>query len=162
EAESALNQALRICEEAGDDGTAAKAWNALGELHRMQGRYAAAEAAYARAKAILESKRGDPSDLPAILNNLGAVYRITGRYSDSEKAIQRALAMWENNLGGENLKTAVALNSLGQLRFAQGRYAAGDRFLLRAQRVVELSSGADPQYLGGILVNRGVVLNHLR
>ena len=93
EAESALNQVLRICEEAGDDAMAARAWNALGELNRMRGRYAEAEPAYTRAKVILESNRGDPSDLPAVLNNLGAVYRLTGRYSDAEKAIRCALAI---------------------------------------------------------------------
>ena len=32
EAESALNQALRICEEAADDVMTVRAWNALGEL----------------------------------------------------------------------------------------------------------------------------------
>ena len=60
EAETALNQALRVCEEAGDDAMAARAWNALGELNRMRGRYAEAEPAYTRARVILESNRGDP------------------------------------------------------------------------------------------------------
>jgi tetratricopeptide (TPR) repeat protein len=100
EAESALNQALRICEDAGDDTMAVRAWNALGELHRMRGRFAEAEPAYTRAKVILESNRGTPSDLPAVLNNLGAVYRLTGRYSEAEKAIQSALAMWEQSGNG--------------------------------------------------------------
>src|SRR5215469_5372689 len=64
EAELALNQALRICEEAGDDATAARAWNALGEVHRNQGQYADAEQAYTKAKVMLESNRGYSSDLP--------------------------------------------------------------------------------------------------
>jgi len=85
EAESALNQAVRVCAEAGDDVMTVRAWNGLGELLRMRGRYAEAESAYTKARVILESNRGDLSDFPAVLNNLGAVYRLTGRYSDAEK-----------------------------------------------------------------------------
>ena len=107
----------------------------------MRGRYPEAESAFTRARVILESNRGDPSDLPAVLNNLGAVYRLTGRYSEAEKAISSALTMWKSNLGRVHLKTAIALNNLGQLRLAQGRYASGDAFLLRAQRVLEQALG---------------------
>jgi tetratricopeptide (TPR) repeat protein len=160
EAESVLLQALRICEEAGDDITKARAWNALGELQRMRGRYAEAESAYGKARVILESKGGNPSDLPSILNNLGAVYRLTGRFSEAEKAIGSALAMWDS-LRPEKVMTAIALNNLGQLRFAQGRYAVGDAFLLRAQQVLEHALGPDHPDLGGVLVNRGLILNRL-
>src|SRR5215831_17405295 len=112
EAESALNQAVRVCEEVGDDVMTARAWNALGELHRMRGRYAEAESAYIKARVILESHRGDPSDLPAVLNNLGAIYRLTWTFSEAEKAIQSALATWESDLSSEQVKTAIALNNL--------------------------------------------------
>src|SRR5215510_6871748 len=62
-------------------------------------------------------------------------YRALFRRGKSDS--KGALALSEGNLGREHLKTAIALNNLGQLRLAQGRYAAGDGFLSRAQRVLE-------------------------
>ena len=70
--------------------------NNLGEVYRLQGRYAEAEPLYERALAVRETALGpEHSDVAQSLSGLAILYVAQGRYAEAEPLHERALAIFE-------------------------------------------------------------------
>ena len=65
-----------------------------------------------------------------LLQNLGVSYLNTGEFALAKDAFQRALAIDRKILGGEHIRCAGSLRSLGQLAYLMGHYPEAEKLLL--------------------------------
>ena len=98
--------------------------NNLGQVDKVQGRYAEAEPLIKRSLAIREKVLGpDHPDVARSLNNLADLYERQGRYADAEPLYQRAVTIRQSALGADHPDLATSLNNLASLYQAEGRTA---------------------------------------
>ena len=141
EAEKQLEAAVKEAEGFGpQDPRLATNLNNLGELYRLQGRYAEAEQHYKWALAVLEKAlRPAHPQVATSLNNLAALYHAQGRYAKAEQLYKRSLGIREKTLGPEHPQVATSLNNLGELYRFQGRYAEAEQ-LYKDRKSTRLNS----------------------
>ena len=95
--------------------------NNLGQVAKVQGRYAEAEPLIKRSLAIREKVLGrDHPDVARSLNNLAELYERQGRYADAEPLFERALAVRERAVGPDHPDTARSMNNLAAFYAASG------------------------------------------
>ena len=98
--------------------------NNLGQVAKVQGRYAEAEPLIKRSLAIREKVLGsDHPDVARSLNNLADLYERRGRLADAEPLYRRALSIRERAVGADHPDTAISTNNLAFLYRAEGRAA---------------------------------------
>ncbi len=95
EAEKQWTDALREAEKFGpEDPRLATSLNNLGELYRLQGKYAEAEPLYQRSLAIWEKALGpEHPDVAMVLENYAGLLRETGREEEASSMEARAQAI---------------------------------------------------------------------
>ena len=95
--------------------------NDLGELYRVQRRFAEAEPFYERALAIDRKALGpEHPNVARDLNYVGAIQRLKGNNEGAEIVFRMALSTWEKALGPDHPEVANCLDSLGQVLKDQG------------------------------------------
>ena len=113
-----FKRALAIYEKAAgpEHPAVATLLNNLGQVDKVQGRYAEAEPLIKRSLAIREKVLGrDHPDVARSLNNLADLYERQGRLADAEPLYQRARAIRESALGADHPDLAISLNNLALL-----------------------------------------------
>jgi tetratricopeptide (TPR) repeat protein len=78
-----------------------------------------------------------------LLNQTGYYLKERGRYAEAKPMYERALAIREKALGAEHPDTAVSLNNLALLYYAQGEYGKAEPMYERALAVKEKALGAE-------------------
>ena len=122
----------------------ALALNNLGELYRVQGRYAEAEPLQKRALALGEKALGpNHPSVAASLNYLAGLYDNQARYAEAEPLYKRSLAIREKALGPDHPDVAKAVNNLAGLYASQGRYADAEPLYKRSLTIWEKALGPD-------------------
>ncbi len=137
EAEKQLGAALKEAEGFGpQDPRLATNLNNLGELYRLQGRYAEAEQHYKWALAVLEKAlRPAHPQVATSLNNLAALYHAQGRYAGAEQLYKRSLAIKEKALGPDHPSVAATLENYVALLREVGRTDDADKMEARAKAI---------------------------
>ncbi|WP_346137951.1 caspase, EACC1-associated type [Streptomyces coeruleofuscus] len=97
----------------------AGAFKGLGEIHRLQGRYEEATAAFQEALTIYQAL-GSRSGQAGAMQGLGEIHRLQGRDEEATAAYQEALAIFQAL--GDRLGQAYVTQGLGEIHQAQGRY----------------------------------------
>ena len=111
--------------------------------------YPAAEAAFRRALAIVETTPVDGVTLTDTLDGLADVLRMQGRYRDAEAAYKRSLTITEEALGATHPKVAYALtHHLASLYRVQARFEETEAAYTRALAILEKSVAPDDSRLG--------------
>jgi CHAT domain-containing protein len=121
-----FKRALAIYEKAAgpEHPAVATLLNNLGQVDKVQGRYAEAEPLIKRSLAIREKVLGrDHPDVARSLNNLADLYERQGRYADARPLYLRALSIREQAVGRDHPDTAMSLNNLASFYQAQDRTA---------------------------------------
>ena len=96
--------------------------NNLGQVDKVQGRYAEAEPLIRRSLAIREKVLGpDHPDVARSLNNLADLYERQGRYAEALPLFERALAVRERAVGPDHPDTATSMNNLSAFYQVSGR-----------------------------------------
>src|SRR5262249_18131105 len=114
----------------------------LGQLRRLQGPFAEAEARLTRVVALGEDLVGpDAPATASALNNLAVVYKYRGRYDRAEPLYQRARTILESTCGDDRTPLAQIYYNLAGLCHATGRFAAGEPLARRALALQEKSLG---------------------
>jgi serine/threonine-protein kinase len=114
----------------------ADAMSELGDILRMQSRYAESEALQRESLAIREQlEPPDPIGVGQSLNNLALVIKESGRPRDALSLNRRALGVRLDSLGRQHPLTIVTLINLGMLERELGLYADAERHL---REVLEL------------------------
>ena len=130
---SALKEAKRFGRQ---DPRLATSLNNLGELYRLQGRYAEAEQHYKWALAVLEKAlRPAHPQVATSLNNLAALYHAQGRYAGAEQLYKRSLAIKEKALGPDHPSVAATLENYVALLREVGRTDDADKMEARAKAI---------------------------
>ena len=95
--------------------------NNLGQVGKVQGRYAEAEPLIRRSLAIREKVLGrDHPDVARSLNNLADLYERQGRYAEACRCIERALAIRETAVGPDHPDTATSAEQSGGVLSGRG------------------------------------------
>ena len=146
EAEKQLGAALKEAEGFGpQDPRLATNLNNLGELYRLQDRYAEAEQHYKWALAVLEkARRPAHPQVATSLNNLAALYHAQGRYAGAEQLYKRSLGIREKTLGPEHPHVATSLLNYAALLRATGRSDETERMETRAKAIRARNAKQNP------------------
>ena len=151
-ARTALERALALSQDDGDEGGAAAALTQLGVLARNRGEYGVATALHDRALAAMR-RLGDSRGVAVSLGHLGGLARARGDYDAAWAHHEASLAGWRSL--GDRWGTAYALDHLGVLARDRGDLA-------RAAGLHEEALGirralGDRAGLAGTLNNLGAV-----
>ena len=151
-ARTALERALALSQDDGDEGGAAAALTELGVLARNRGEYGVATALHDRALAAMR-RLGDSRGVAVSLGHLGGLARARGDYDAAWAHHEASLGGWRSL--GDRWGTAYALDHLGVLARDRGDLA-------RAAGLHEEALGirralGDRAGLAGTLNNLGAV-----
>src|SRR3569623_1794532 len=144
EAEALARRALARAEAAypGGDHLVAEALNALGMIHKFQGRYAEAEPLYQRALALVPAL-GDVEAEATVLHNLGGLCHARGDFAAGEPPARRAVELREAHLGPEHPATAADREAWGALLEGLGRLEEAERAYTSSLATIEARLGRD-------------------
>jgi tetratricopeptide (TPR) repeat protein len=143
EAEAACRLALRRAEQnlPPDDLLIAEALNALGVIHKFEGRYVEAEPLYRRALGIVEAGGGGAEHEATLLHNLGGLAHSRGDFAAGEPLARRSVELREGLWGREHPAVAADREAWGALLEGMGRLADAERAYRDALAVFEASLG---------------------
>lgn len=144
EAEVLARQALAHAEAAFSDGDQllAEALNALGMIHKFQGRYADAEPLYQRALALVATLDDDEAEA-TLLHNLGGLCHARGDFAAGEPSARRAVELREARLGPDHPATAADREAWGALLEGLGRLSEAEQAYTAALAAFEAHQGPD-------------------
>ena len=145
DAEAACRLALERAEAAWPAGDllVAEALNALGVVHKFQGRFADAEPLYRRALALVEAGGGDTEQAATLLHNLGGLYHARGDHAGGEPLARRSVELREVRLGRGHPAVAADREAWGALLQGLGRLADAERAYTAALATFESELGPD-------------------
>jgi PAS domain-containing protein len=133
--------ALSLAIERGDTTTEGQSRNDIGNALRRSGRYREALEAYTSSLAL--KRRGNETQLGALLNNIGDLHRDLDDPAAAQASYLEALALQEQE--GRPLDTAHTLESLGTLSLDTGNLAAAADYLTRARQTFVLANARSDQ-----------------
>jgi tetratricopeptide (TPR) repeat protein len=164
-----------LLERRGDDPSirleAALAHQRLGDIERLLGRPAEAEAAYRRSILLLDgliAARRGPAEARRHLAEseraLGVLLLDHGRPAEAEAAVHRAVSLLNSSEDADSRRVlARSYNNLGNLAWRSGRLEDAESEFVRSRELFERlisdspSSPGDQSSLGGVLNNLGNV-----
>lgn len=146
-------------------GILLSALDQLGDLYRLEGRYAEAESALLRSVALWEELVTEPGSkfaaAPASIVSLDSLYRAEGQPEKVVPLYQQVLAVQEQKLGPNHFLVSVTLSQLANAYEQQGDYESALPLLRRVLAVDEKRWGTDSPLLLGILDPYARVLDKL-
>ena len=117
--------------------------NNIGALAYFDGKYADADAFYARARPILERAYGMEHPLTvSVMNNQAEVLWKLKRYAAAETRFRQALAAKERLYAPEHASIAVSLNGLAGVLRDSNRASEAEPLYKRALAIRELGNGS--------------------
>jgi serine/threonine-protein kinase len=149
-----------LAESTGDELTQAVAFNNLGALYIMQGKYPEAGDAFSRSVALREKVLGPEHPLVAASrNNLAIATWWMGKYEDASREAERALSIQEKALGPEHPEVLGTLANAAIMLDELGRYDEGLKRYERALRLQEKVQGPEHPDVARVLGNMAITLN---
>ena len=160
EAEGFVRRALGRAETAFPDGDhlVAEALNALGMIHKFQGRYDEAEPLYQRALA-LATALGDEEAQATLFHNLGGLCHARGDFAGGELPARRAVELREAHLGPDHPATAADREAWGALLEGLGRLDEAEQAYRAALATFEGHQGPDSLEAASSSASLGSVLH---
>jgi tetratricopeptide (TPR) repeat protein len=156
EAERAGSRALTLSEKAGEDVQFAAIVHNLGEIYRLQKRYAEAEAFYRRALAIRQKLHGPAHpDTSGALGSVSALLYELGRLEEAMELGRRTLDIRIAKLGPSHPLTAATHSNVSLIAAALGDTAAARKHSERAIEIWNSTLGAQHPNIAIALVNLG-------
>lgn len=110
---------------------------------------------------IGQELREEPKVRAELLNAMGRVYRNLGLHEQAEPLLSESLALFEARYPDGDPSVAQALEDVGILRFAQGRYEEAEGSLRRAYEMRVRLQGADDPDTGMSANFLGMALREL-
>ena len=137
-------RALDLARQTDDQSLEAGAWNAIGRINSLSGRYRESIAANERELALRRGSGASPREVANALNELGIGFRHVGRYTDAARALEEALVVYRRMQNPEG-QARVSFN-LANVYSATG---ADDRALPLLTDALRLAEEIqDPRGLG--------------
>jgi tetratricopeptide (TPR) repeat protein len=133
-ARKALDEALRLYEQASDRRGIGCALHELARIESAQGNPSEARRLLQRSLAIKESL-GDRRELSASLHELAMIESDQGNPSEARRLLQRSLAIFESL--GDQLGLSASLHQLAIVESAQGNPSEARRLLQRSLAIKE-------------------------
>ena len=130
----------------------------LGDVYRVQGDYAKAEALLQRALAIREaSSEKNKANVAKIFNSQAEMYRAQGQYAKAVALYLKAIAIVEQSVGANDPFLGLPLHNLAELYRNQGSYAKAEALYLRVLALWAASLGPNHPYVAALFNNRAVL-----
>jgi len=152
----ALEEAIRICESAGNEvsavGDVARLHNNLGSFNTLQARYSQAQQHYEKALSGLRETAGSHSlSIGVAVFGLAVCQRCQGRLSHAEALYREAIALYESAYGVAHSALATPLYHLGLCYDAQNDEAKAATSYRRALALDrESSQSSTPEGLNAL------------
>jgi tetratricopeptide (TPR) repeat protein len=163
--EEELAKQLKVLVEKGDDPAVrrdtAVAYRNVGDSHRQAGKFAEAEAAFARAAELLEklvqtfpAERIYVRELAHTYRSRGSLYQDNGRMAEAERTFRQALALDERLVRdfpqdpAHREDLAADFSSLGRLHRDTGRMQEAEQSYRRALALLEQLAADRPKDAG--------------
>ena len=156
EAQTHLEAALALFEDAADERGVASTVDDLGKLHWLRGDYQKALASTQRAL-VLRRKIGDRRSIALSLNNLGLVYQDSGQFKLALDAFEQALRIRREI--GDLVGVSISLNNLGTVAQDQRDENRALQLFLEAYEVAKETG--DRNRIALVLTNLGETYNRL-
>lgn len=118
EAETVLNEELKLAKRLGDDSALARSYNSIGLLHRKRNDALPAIEAFEKSLAHLQ-KRNEHFKLAQVYNNLGLAWADKGDWRKSEEFLRRSFEIERS--AGDTRRQATALANLFRVYATQGK-----------------------------------------
>ncbi len=156
EAEALAARALALAERATphDDPLRVVLLNALGVIHKSQGRLDTAARAYLQARRVLRRRgNADALALATLDHNLGGLEHARGRFARGEPFARRAVAVRERVLGPGHPDVARDVAALAAILDGLGRHAEAEALHRRALAVFERRGRRERREVASVLGN---------
>ena len=127
-----LEEAVRVCREAGDGDATWRAINNLAEAHRFQGRLDGARALFEEALALAQ-RRGDGWGMAQAVRQLGLVAEASRNYGQAAQLLEESLTLWQ--AVGATRGKHWSLLELGRVVLAQGNLQEAQSLMAESLRV---------------------------
>jgi len=159
QAQNHYERALRLYEEAEEEGGQAQALNNLGIVFYYLGAYEEARARYERALE-LNRRRNDPREMGKVLNNLGDVYGLLGEWDEAQRCLEESVRLRREV--GDRRGELITLTNLGELYVRRGEpEQALEPFKEAVERAAEPGVGS-PALEAAVRARRAWALLELR
>jgi tetratricopeptide (TPR) repeat protein len=133
--------------------------NDLGMTFKYLGRFVDAEAAYGRARAILEGLPDvDPEDLAALFHNLGGLAHARGDFETAEPLARRAVEIRSNSLGPRAPATLLDRSAHAAIVAGLGRSDEAESSIRELLGDLEVALGPDHPEVAVALNNLAALL----
>ena len=150
-----LEQSVTLCQQIGDQRTAARALNELAWVAYLQNRTTPATAYVEQARALLTADDPEQAMCDRVQGMLAIAHE---RWGEAEEWHRQALAIFEAQ--GDQRKTAWSLQNLAYALRGQGRYVEAISYYERAEKILwELR---DKFSLAVVFFNLGIAWYQLR
>jgi tetratricopeptide (TPR) repeat protein len=134
----------------------------LGELHRLRGEVAQAEALLREAVTVAEQLcQHDEVTLARALNGLGLVCKDVAKYDEARALYERALSLLQHASPPDPHDIATIYHNLGGIEHARGNYAEAMPFARLAVETRIKAEPGDPTALAADMVALAAVLDGL-
>ncbi len=136
--------------------------SALGQILRLQRKYAEAEPMYLRLLAHYEARgETDVVEFAESFRQLAILYERAGRIDDALQTYHRALAAFEAAGASRHLYAGLTLQALGGIHVQRGMLESADTAFHRAMEILGSSPDVPLQVLATTVNNLAVVMQHL-
>ncbi len=133
--------------------------NDLGMTYKYAGRFAEADEAYGRARAILEAMPdADPEDLAALFHNLGGLAHARGDFEAAEPLARRAIEIRSQALGERALATLLDRSAHAAILTGLGRIDEAETSIRDLLGDLEAALGVDHPEVAVALNNLAAIL----
>ena len=133
-----------------DSSSLASALNGLGSVQFYHRRMAAAEAAFAESRRLIEAIHPeDHPDVVSVRSNEAVSLQVLGRFPEAEALLREVLASRRRVFGNETAWVASSLGNLGVCLANEGKYAEAIAVLREALETAEKTLGPEHRDTGG-------------
>lgn len=130
--------------------------NNLSLVHLDRGEWEEALALQEQAADILTALPQARDELASALCNQGALCQRLGRLEEAEEKLNAALALFRDELGADTPHYHAALNALGAVHYAAGRFEAAREYFDQAAQAARSLYGPDHRETKAALTHRAL------
>jgi len=139
----------------------AEVYQNLGELYRVENRYADAIKAIELALGIRQKADDQSVETAISLNSQGVLYYLTGDAAKAETALKASLTIREKLLPADDPDVGITINTLAMAYYVDEKYTDAEPYFKRALAIWEKAPGAKSARLITCLENYARLLEKL-